>query len=183
MNQYVLQDRSWKFVRPCKRSRFTSSSGDLFHFGLLELLDSFPMASVIFVLTEKRKDYDIVLFYTNKLAYVLPLLRPPPPYLSRLCRLFLNLLPLPLKSKCIIYSNLPKCIPTHNYIICFDWNSHLCSFQSLQFFDDLHISLFSCRILFTRSDSSLLRIIFPALPRSSTTLLRMEENAVEKGFG
>ena len=118
----------------------------------------------------------------TNLSYILPPLRPPPPYLSRLCRLFLNLLPLPLKSKCIIYSNLPKCIPTHNYIICFDWNSHLCSFQSLQFFDDLHISLFSCRILFTRSDSSLLRIIFPALPLSSTTLLRIEENAVEKDF-
>ena len=40
-------------------------------------------------------------FIQTKLSYILPPLRPPPPYPSRLCRLFLNLLLLPLRSKCI----------------------------------------------------------------------------------
>ena len=32
----------------------TLSSGDLFHFGLLELLDNFPIASSIFVFTKNK---------------------------------------------------------------------------------------------------------------------------------
>jgi len=95
---------------------FTSSSGDLFHFGLLELLDSFPMASVIFVLNSSSSSSSSISFS--------------------------------------LVSSFPESPPPSN------------------------ISLFSCRILLTRSDSSLLSIILPALPRSRTTLLRIEEKAI-----
>lgn len=92
---------------------FTLLSGDLFHFGLLELLDNFPIASSIFVFNSSSSSISLSLV-----------------------------------------SSFPESPPPSN------------------------ISLFSCKILFTLSDSSLLRIILPAFPLSRTTLLRIEENAI-----
>ena len=45
----------------------TLSSGDLFHFGLLELLDNFPIASSIFVFTKNKihNEHDIEVWFTN----------------------------------------------------------------------------------------------------------------------
>merc|ERR1719400_968639 len=90
------------------------TSGDCFHFGLLELLDSFPITSTIFVLNSSS---------SSSMSFSL-------------------------------VSSFPESPPPSS------------------------ISLFSCRILLTLSDSILLRIIFPALPRSRTTLLRIEEKAI-----
>ena len=95
-------------------SRLKCTSGDCFHFGLLELLDSFPITSTIFVLTKTTKM--ILLFWIQSESYILP---PPPPCPSRLCRLSQNLLLLPLKFKLIekIYIYIKNCIWWLTYFI------------------------------------------------------------------